>query len=238
MTSPFLLQHGFQDSLDALIEDADLPSKEKESIAAALRGVSMEPDPSFSPEVNERLATAGDNAQNAVASVPTPWPNVSRLLQSAYSAKTAGKRVFWINKAADALVVAYGPASACKPGCSHCCHIPVKLTKAEADAIGEAISRRPTPVEQHEEMQDEFSPCPLLHDNKCVAYAHRPSVCRSHLNMDVDDLLCRLVPGASIPVLYLDTRPLTMARVFTGGRSGMADIRQWFPRSIFAAKNT
>ena len=49
------------------------------------------------------------------------------------------------------------------------------------------------------------------------------------MNMDKDDLLCRLVPGSSIPVPYLDTTPLLFAQVQIDPSSERADIRQWFP---------
>ena len=208
-----------------------MTESEKARVSAAFNGVPMQGDAAFSPEVNERLATAEQNARQVFQTIESPWPAVHRLITTAHSAQNNRKRVFWLNKAADALLNTYGPLSACKTGCAHCCHIPVEINKAEADAIGKAIGRKPTPKADHlEKTGPEFEPCTFLEDNQCAIYKDRPSVCRSHINMDKDDLLCRLVPGAAIPVPYLDTRPLIMARAIIGGHTELADIRQWFPK--------
>jgi uncharacterized protein len=224
----------------AILDQLDMTEAEKASVRDALVGTNMAPSEAFSPEVNERLEVAGQQAENAVASVPSPWPTVHKLISAANSASTAEKRVLWINKAADALANAYQPVAACKSGCSHCCHIPVNLTKAEAEVLGKAIGRKPVPLASHTppDQSTEFQPCSFLVDDDCSIYKDRPSVCRTHLNMDQDDLLCRLVPGARIPVPYLDTRPLVMARVMAGGRSANADIRQWFHKPVSTSLET
>jgi Fe-S-cluster containining protein len=215
----------------AMIDQLDISSEDRDSVRDVLIGVNMAPSESFSPEVNERLTTAGDHAKNVMSSMVSPWPTVYQLLNAASAASTASKRVFWINKAADALAHTFQPVSACKAGCSHCCHIPVNLTKAEADFLGKAIGLKPSSISTHATGRNaEFEPCTFLAGGHCSIYKDRPSVCRTHMNMDRDDLLCRLVPGAKIPVPYLDTRPVVMARVLAGGRSPSADIRQWFPQ--------
>lgn len=223
----------FDANLLALLDQAPMSDADKATVRDAIVGTSMAPSESFSPEVNARLATAVQHAKSAIASVPSPWPAVFQLIIAATSASTAAKRVLWINKAADALARAYQPVSACKEGCSHCCRIPVNLTKAEAEVLGKAIGRKPAPLASHNTNESvEFPPCSFLVDEKCSVYQHRPAVCRTHMNMDQDDLLCRLVPGAKIPVPYLDTRPIVMARVQVGGHSTNADIRQWFPSTV------
>ncbi len=220
------------DLLD-LLDQLDMSEADRASVRDAIVGTSMAPSESFSSEINARLATAGQYAKSAIESVPSPWPVVFQLLNAANSASTAAKRVLWINKAADALAKTYQPVSACKVGCTHCCHIPVNLTKAEAEVLGKAIGRKPAPLASHTNDDSvEFPPCSFLVNGKCSIYEWRPSVCRSHMNMDQDDLLCRLVPGARIPVPYLDTRPIVMSRVQAGGRSSNADIRQWFPAEV------
>lgn len=225
-----MTQIPFDADLLAILDQTDMSDEEKASMRAALVGANMSPSDSYSHEINERLVTAGQYAQSAVKSVPSPWPAVLQLINAANSASTATKRVLWINKAADVLADSYQAVSACKVGCSHCCHIPVNLTKAEADVLGKAIGRKPVAPAHHTANGTiEFPPCSFLVNKVCQIYQHRPSVCRTHMNLDQDDLLCRLVPGASIPVPYLDTRPLVMARVQAGGHSTNADIRQWFP---------
>lgn len=227
---------GARDPLLRVLEQIDMPEADKALVRQSLEGVSLQASVDFPPEVNERLATVEAHAQKAVASVKSPWPVVFKLLEAAKTAQTAGKRVFWISRAADSLSQAYGPVSACKDGCAHCCHIPVKITHAEAVAIGQAIGRKPVAVDSHQPPMelDVSEPCTFLVDSRCSIYAARPAVCRAHMNMDKDDLLCRLVPGASIPVPYLDTTPLVMVQVATtSSRSNRpADIRQWFPAQI------
>jgi hypothetical protein len=54
-------------------------------------------------------------------------------------------------------------------------------------------------------------------------------VCRVHVSLDDDDLLCRLVPGQDVPVPYADTRQVQA--IFLAAQLGhtVADIREFFP---------
>jgi hypothetical protein len=186
------------------------------------------------PEIQERLAGSEAHARAAAANVSTVESNrVLPALSMAASSSTSGKRVFWLQKAAQTLANSYGPHAACSEGCSHCCHIPVQITQAEALFIGRQIGRRPLAPEHQgpAPVVDGYaSPCPFLLDNRCSIYTHRPMVCRSHMNLDRDDLLCRLLPGVPVPVPYLDTRFLALAAVdILGPTQPLADLRQWFP---------
>jgi Fe-S-cluster containining protein len=156
------------------------------------------------------------------------------LIDVAAKSTTSAKRVLWLQKAGDALSAAYGSVSACKAGCAHCCHISVLITEAEAVQIGRAIGRRPAKL--HEPIDEVAiegyeSPCPMLGpDQLCTIYKHRPAVCRGHMNMDRDDLLCQLIPGSPVPVPYLDPRLLALGTATVlGAHQVRADIRQWFP---------
>lgn len=203
------------------------------ALKALAGGESMSPDGAFSPEINARLLVAHGNATRAAAAAPPDVrPNVQRLLATAVRAPTAAKRVMWLHRAADTLATAYSGVSACRAGCNHCCFIPVKVSATEARVLGRAVGRLPAPVETHRPVHPEGyeSPCPFLQDGSCTAYEHRPAVCRTHINLDVDDLLCRLVPGQSVPVPYLDTRLFALASIQIEPEEGSwADLRQWFP---------
>ncbi|EWS66494.1 hypothetical protein Y695_00264 [Hydrogenophaga sp. T4] len=58
-------------------------------------------------------------------------------------------------------------------------------------------------------------------------------MCRTHFNMDGDDLLCQIVPGAAVPVPYMDNRAILLGTLLVGGTSPrIADVRDWFPKGL------
>lgn len=184
--------------------------------------------------IQERTPLAEAHALAAVAKGDqTEVRRVNAMIGVAARSSTTGKRIHWLQQAGQVMADAYGPHAACKAGCSHCCHIPVKITQAEAVHLGRQIGRKPMPVDKLPEEQiikGYEAPCPFLVDNKCSVYKHRPTVCRTHLNLDKDDLLCQLQPGMTVPVPYLDTRPLVAASfAILGPLQPIADIRRWFP---------
>jgi len=183
-----------------------------------------------------------------------------RILTQATSARTRAQRVFWLRRAGDALVAATAASSACKPGCSACCNIGVSISEAEAAVIGKEIGRAPTnipadlcdttpsPSEGVEVIEAALvkfqamakryygTPCTFLVNHTCSIYESRPIACRQLVNMDVDDLLCRIVPGHEVLVPHLDTRPEKLAYFLAlGPGSRFADLREWFPSGIEAA---
>lgn len=194
--------------------------------------VEIHGDPKFSDEINERLLTAGDTAQaNAGRADPATAAHVRRLLSVAIKAPTNAKKVVWLHKAADTHAAAIGPNAACHDGCSHCCFVPVAMPRIEAIAIGRAIGRKIVDIEDHEplDFRGYESPCPFLENNRCSIYHARPSVCRTHFNLDADELLCKLTPGQDVPVPYSDTRLFVFAATEIEPNPGnWADIRQWF----------
>ena len=219
-------------------EDAEIAK-----ILASMKGVDLAQSPDFPPEVNERIPLTQANAERNLAKVgPELKANAERLLGAALNARTAAQRVMWLNRAADAMANGFGPHSACRDGCAHCCHIPVVLSLPEARAMAKATGRalnedagRPmgaigTTRSPAESIRSDFtSPCPFLEGKRCSAYAQRSAVCRAHINLDVDDLLCRPVPGAGVPVPYLNVNAIHMANVEMFGLGPYADIREWFP---------
>lgn len=176
-----------------------------------------------------------------------------RLVKRALTSRTAQQRVHWLRREADLVLKAAEGVAACRQGCTHCCHISVQVPEAEAQVIAKAIGRRltdPAPdrvvqtdeshdAAQHEAMmarQDDVArlhegvPCPFLADGSCSIYEHRPMACRHLVNVDVDDLLCRLVPGQGLKVPYLNTQSQKLAHVAAMGlRRRIADLRDWFP---------
>lgn len=76
----------------------------------------------------------------------------------------------------------FARAIACRAGCSGCCRH-LTLFPVEAAALAAALSGlgEPfrTPLDSIGEMP-EAGPCPLLLDDRCIAYADRPIICRTH----------------------------------------------------------
>lgn len=196
-------------------------------------GEDPSPSESYPKEVNARLQTIQPYIRHKLAGLPgSVRNNARRLINTALAAPTGRKRIVWLHKAANTFTKVYADLAACKSGCSHCCHIPVKLSGMEAREIGLAIGREPVVQRDHLALEatSYSNPCPFLVSDRCSIYEHRPVVCRTHMNMDQDELLCRLTSGMDIPVPYIDTREFMMASILIAGKHGAwADIRQWFP---------
>ena len=91
----------------------------------------------------------------------------------------------------------------CKKGCAWCCHQAVFANSYEIHYLGNYLKNHFSPEEQtevvrhatnknkitgaldEEKMLSYKSPCPLLKDGACSAYAARPMACRIYLSMDV-----------------------------------------------------
>jgi len=81
---------------------------------------------------------------------------------------------------------AHEESMACARGCSGCCHQNLEISPVEMARILEFLSEAPR--ESLESLmgrvgvEDESgsAPCVLLEDDACMAYAARPTICRSH----------------------------------------------------------
>lgn len=194
----------------------------------------------------ERWPGALERAHAKVGAV-TPNPAADKLLQAAQRAATTRQRVVWLQRAASAWAEPLQQVSACSSGCSHCCHIPVTITRVEADLLARAAGRKASTPAQLVDLAEQTDPqsalqalddqlrsaapgpCPFLSDGRCSVYDARPLACRVLLNLDDDDLLCRLVDGAPIPVPYADSRQLKGLYLLAQPGAQLADIRDFFP---------
>lgn len=200
----------------------------------------FEPRPEFPPAVNERILAAKSVVNeriDALSANPTYASSMDKAaahLARALSAKKASAAVHWFHLAASQWSEPLHSVAACKKGCSHCCHIPVAIGHAEAVYIAEKTGHKfnekadATFDPEQPQLVGYSSPCPFLVDNTCSIHAIRPQVCRTHVNMDEDDLLCRLVPGARIPVPYANANAF-IEPALRISKFRLADIRQWFP---------
>jgi Fe-S-cluster containining protein len=200
------------------------------------------------PSVQANLELVDSPATRAEAEVFT---------HRALEAQNGSAKVQWLRQASDTLTRKVAPLSACRKGCNHCCHIPVTLAESEARVIAkETGARLATPrnsldlaalyeqleadderaemeflrFEAEDQARNYGKPCPFLRGGSCSIYASRPLICRNLLNLDVDELLCKLVDSedaASVPYFDMSRFKTIASQALMGPR--LADIREWFP---------
>ncbi len=191
---------------------------------------------SFPIPVLTRLASvemvAGANAVRLDAITPRTVKNEYAALVSSVvkSKRNLDSKLLILWQAADLIGKYALQVSACRHGCSHCCHTPVAISAAEAALIGARIKKAPRPVtlRQDELAKDGIGqPCVFLHEGRCSIYKNRPLSCRTHFNLDEDGLLCELVEGEEIPVPYLDSRSISIAYAAINPE-GLATLNEFF----------
>lgn len=198
-------------------------------------------DPELPAHLLARLADAEAHARKQMAALAPQSAKLGPRLSRALSAVERSRRS--LDARYDEFLSVVGevaklvqPRSACKRGCSHCCHIPVAMLSTEAEIIGRRIRVNPVrPMHRVLPSDRPFGyqhPCPFLENGVCGIYAHRPVSCRLHFNLDRDDLLCRLIPEKSVPVPLADMRALQAAYFFLSDAdpaSVIGDVRDFFP---------
>lgn len=192
----------------------------------------------------ERLPVALERAEAKIATVShADNSSVLRLVKAARAARSATQRVIWIHRAASAWGAPMAGLAACRPGCSACCHMPVAITKAEAEILSRATGRPmrvsleirspegPDATRAALEMLRQGPvgvPCPFLAAERCSAYEARPTACRVLWNLDDDPLLCQHAATGSVDVPYADATAIRGLALAMEPDLTLGDIRDFF----------
>ena len=127
------------------------------------------------------------------------------------------------------------PYTACKSGCSFCCHIAATITETEALIISRATGIKPKKLSakvNHEETRDKWFgvPCTFLKNGKCSIYDARPLACRLHANLADTSFFCdtEVPPGQSL-VPQMNLEKINIAHGIEFINDVWADIRDFFP---------
>lgn len=196
---------------------------------AAIRA--READPATVERAQRQVDRFNERMDNAGASA---------LANRAANARSARAKVVLLRQMTDKIGAAAAGLVPCQKGCTHCCHMATLVTLQEAQAIVQATGAKLTmPARFNQALFDvngareRFNgvPCPFLDAGGCSIYAERPLACRMHYALDVDNLLCEIVPGQQIRVPTLNTLQFDQAIVAALGgpfQVQYADIREFF----------
>jgi Fe-S-cluster containining protein len=137
---------------------------------------------------------------------------------------------------------AISPHSACKAGCSHCCHISVLIHENEAAQLQKVTGKiaKGVPLRSPEQIRRiDFdnkyrgNPCPFLIDNLCSVYDSRPFVCRQHHSLDDTPEQCDTSriksEHSSVPTFNLKYLEFSVAYLEFAAGNALGDIREYFP---------
>jgi hypothetical protein len=163
--------------------------------------------------------------------------NKSLLEAAGHRATSASSSVMMLRHVAGEWSTVAARNSACRSGCSHCCHIGVHIPETEAKLIAKKTGARlAEPAQSWLVFQQAppfahgyDKPCVFLAAGRCTIYEHRPLACRRLINLDSVDLLCQLIPGHQPPVPRADARVFDALFLLVTSRDRLADIRDWFP---------
>lgn len=88
-----------------------------------------------------------------------------------------------VDELCTAVTTEFGAQLACRPGCAGCCRH-LSLFRVEGIALAAALSALPaaeaTRIRGRAQLSSPDGPCPLLEDGRCLLYAARPIICRTH----------------------------------------------------------
>lgn len=128
------------------------------------------------------------------------------------NASVASRRVQLMHLA-DRFNAALAPHTACREGCSHCCHMPTMIYTHEAEQLAAASGRSlaQPPLQRFDRTVESAKSyygvaCPFLISDRCSVYEVRPLICRLHhsLNDNPDDCSVEVPLAQRIPIASYD----------------------------------
>jgi Fe-S-cluster containining protein len=132
---------------------------------------------------------------------------------------------------------------ACGKGCSHCCNGWVAVTAPEAIFVAKTLrganfdrlktlvadTYKITGAKTHDERESMVTACPLLQDDLCTVYGHRPLVCRTAASADAS--ICersfRQLTNEGIPTPLLFTSVRSIYATALKGAIKRAGLSHW-----------
>ncbi|WP_374378661.1 YkgJ family cysteine cluster protein [Dongia sp.] len=125
----------------------------------------------------------------------------------------------FLNDSVDKSIAGLGPVPiACKKGCSHCCNIWVSATAPEVLTLANVVRLRGDAAVKKVRDANEVTkaypfeirdshphPCPLLENDLCTVYEHRPKACRlaASANAEICGRSYRNTTNEDIPTPFL-----------------------------------
>jgi len=137
----------------------------------------------------------------------------------------------------DAAAADAGDQMQCAPGCASCCHVDLSVFEVEAAGVREALAAlNPEARERVRAQATQTEHCAMLVDGRCMVYAQRPLICRSHgVAVQLDDgrvehcpLNFRNTPPSPARVLRLAAinQPLSVIATLWDGAGDRVALRE------------
>ncbi|WP_413460578.1 YkgJ family cysteine cluster protein [Herbaspirillum huttiense] len=180
-------------------------------------------------DLEARLQDAKGNFRALLAAAP--WLAELSKRGALIAKENASARVKYgkLKELTDAVGRVMAEHSACREGCSYCCHKPVAMSRQEAEMIAQRTGTQLTVGgSRRKPAENESVACPMLVDGRCSIHEFRPLVCRTNFNLSNDVLLCdpqRAPDDFQVPTLNMDGIWMAYATIF--GRTDLGDIRDF-----------
>ncbi|EGO80787.1 YkgJ family cysteine cluster protein (plasmid) [Xylella fastidiosa] len=153
------------------------------------------------------------------------------------------EKLLALYKLSDPIFTAIRPFTACRYGCSACCHYKVDLLPIEAELIAISLGQAPLPLPTTFQ-NGHGKRCPFLSKNgQCNIYSIRPMACRRHFMFTNSDYWCNPVRSEDFEIKMLGFSGIIEAynnianQDGRNGRENMRDIRDYFTAGIDADVN-